>query len=465
MASSVAPPPGGHMVTAEQIAAWMPQAERDLQALVALPSVADPQLYDLGPCSEASRFTARALRSAGLMDVRVVDVGDAAPTVVGRSPAPPGAPTVLLYAHYDVQPPGDLDEWRSPPFELSARGGRWYGRGAADCKGNVVAHLTALRTLGERLPVGVTVLIEGAEEQSSHGLTRYVTQHPSELHADAVIIGDSGGAAEGIPALTVALRGVVNLVVSVTTMRAAVHSGMFGGPAPDALAALIRILDSLYDARGNTVIEGVPPSDAWHGAPYPDAAFRREVGLAEGVQLMGTGSVAERLWARPAVTVLGIDCPRVVGSSMSVSARARARVSLRIPPGVDTQSAAVALTAHLQARAPWHAQVSTQLAGAVAPVQTPLSGTAHVTAGDALALAYGRPPVLRGDGRSVPVCAALAETLPSSEMVVLGVEEPACRVHAPNESVAPAEIARIALSEALFLQTYAQREGNCGRTP
>lgn len=465
MAPSVSFPPGGHMVTPEQIAAWMPQAQRDLQALVAMPSVADPQLYALGPCIEAAQFTARALRVAGLVDVRIVGVSDAAPAVIGRRPAPPGAPTVLLYAHYDVQPPGDLDEWRSPPFELSARAGRWYGRGAADCKGNVVAHLTALRALGERLPVGVTVLVEGAEEQSSRGLARYVTQHPSELEADAVIIGDSGGAAEGVPALTVALRGIVTLVVSVRTMRAAVHSGMFGGPAPDALAALIRILDSLYDARGNTVIEGLPPSDAWRGAPYPDAAFRSEVGLAEGVGLMGTGSVAERLWARPAVTVLGIDCPPVAGSSMSVSARARARVSLRIPPGVDARAAAVALTGHLEARAPWHAQVSTQLEGAVPAVQTPLTGAAHATARDAMDLAYGRPPLLRGDGGSVPVCAALAVAFPASEMVLLGVEEPACRVHAPNESVAPAEIARIARSEALFLQTYAQREGDGGRPP
>jgi acetylornithine deacetylase/succinyl-diaminopimelate desuccinylase-like protein len=454
MTRPAAPPSPGPRITAGQIAGWMPDAERDLRALVAVPSVADPQLYDPEHCLRAASLTARAFRAAGVPDTALVEVGDAAPSVIGHRPPPPGAPTVLLYAHYDVQPPGDLDAWRSPPFDLTGVSGRWYGRGAADCKGNLVAHLTALRALGDRLPVGVTVLVEGAEEQSSQGLARYLAAHRDDLDADAMIIADSGGAAEGVPALTVALRGIVTVVVDVRTMRDAVHSGMFGGPAPDALAALIRVLDSLHDERGDTAVHGLAPPADWTGAAYPEAAFREDAAVADGVELMGTGSVAERLWSRPAATVLGIDCPPVAGAPMAVAGHARARVSLRVPPGVAPGDAASALTAHLRAAAPWHAQVDVTLEGLAAPVTTRADGPAHAAVSAAMRDAYGRPPQLRGDGGSVPVCAALAEIFPDSELVLLGVEEPRCRVHAPNESVAPAEIAAIALTEARFLQTY-----------
>jgi acetylornithine deacetylase/succinyl-diaminopimelate desuccinylase-like protein len=432
----------------------MPEAERNLRALVVVPSIADPRLGHGVQCLRAANLTAEAFRAAGVPDAALVDVGDSAPSVIGHRPAPAGAPTVLLYAHYDVQPPGDLDVWLSPPFELTERAGRWYGRGAADCKGNVVAHLTALRALGDRCPVGVTVLIEGAEEHTSAGLADYLTAHRGDLHADAMLIADSGGADEGVPALTVALRGIVTVVVSVRTMRAAVHSGMFGGPAPDALAALIRVLATLYDPDGTTVIEGLTPTGDWFGANYPETDFRADVAVLDGVALMGTGSVAERLWNRPAVTVLGIDCPPVTGSSMSVAAQARARVSLRVPPGIAPRLAASALTAHLEAAAPAYARVTTTLEALAAPVTTRTDGPAHAAVTAAMGHAYGRPPLLRGDGGSVPVCSALSGNFPASELLLLGVEEPRCHVHAPNESVAPGEIERIALTEARFLQAY-----------
>ncbi|MFJ4185694.1 dipeptidase [Kitasatospora sp. NPDC089509] len=442
---------------ARRIDELMPRAQADLAELVAIPSVADPRQYPPEKCREAAEWVAAAFAEVGLRDVHLEETPDGSHAVVGHRPPPPGAPTVLLYSHYDVQPPLDEAAWTTPPFELTERDGRWYGRGAADCKGNIVMHLTALRALGESVPVGLKLVVEGSEEQGTGGLEQYVPQHAGELHADALLICDTGNAAVGVPTATTSLRGVVYLVVGVETLKGEVHSGMFGGPAPDALAALIRMLDSLRDADGGTRIDGLDCDGTWSGVGYDETRFRADAGVLDGVRLTGSGTVADRLWARPAVTVLGIDCPPVVGSAAAVPATARARVSLRVPPGTDARTAQDALVAHLEAAAPWGVRVEVERESAGAPFRADTGGPAYAALDKAAQEVYGKPLSFLGQGGSIPLCNVLATTFPESELVLMGVEEPRCLIHAPNESVDPEEIRRMAHVEALFLQNFANR--------
>jgi len=439
-----------------RISAEMPRAQEDLKALVACRSVADPRQFPAEECLKAAELVIEGFSEAGMRDVRLEPTPDGHPAVYGHIPAPDGAPTVLLYCHYDVQPPLDPTgtAWQSPPFELTERDGRLYGRGAADCKGNIVAHLTALRALGGDLPVGVKLIAEGSEEQGTGGLEAFVPANADLLRADAIIVADTGNFALGVPTLTTTLRGLANVVVTVTTLAAPVHSGMFGGPAPDALLALAQMLASLRDADGNTTIQGLPNDAAWAGVDYPPQQFRADAGVLDGVDLLGGGTVADMLWARPAVTVLGIDCPPVVGSAAAVPAQARARISLRVPPGMDAREAGDALEAHLRAAAPWHARVEIEREADGQPFAARTDGPAYAAMSDALATAFGSPTTTEGQGGSIPLCNVLQDTFPEAEIVLMGVEEPRCLIHAPNESVDPAEIERIALAEALFLANF-----------
>ena len=371
-----------------------------------------------------------------------------------RPTADPDAPTVLLYAHYDVQPPLDESAWRTPPFELTEVDGRWYGRGAADCKGNIVMHLLALRALGDDVPVHLKLVVEGAEEQGTGGLEAYVAANPEVLRADTILVCDTGNAAVGRPAATVSLRGMANVVVTVDALASEVHSGMFGGPAPDALAALIKLLGELRDERGNTTITGLDATQTWHGEPYPAEQFRTDVGVLDGVELIGDGTVSDMLWARPAVTVLGIDCPPVTGSSAASVPSGAGRLNLRIPPGTDANDAHSALVAQLRAGAPWgvHVDVKTEAVGS--PFEASVDGPGFRAMGAAMLEAYGTPMTTLGQGGSIPLCNVLADTYPGAEIILIGVEEPLALIHAPNESVDPSEIERLALSLALLLRGY-----------
>ncbi|WP_406838114.1 dipeptidase [Streptomyces sp. AHU1] len=448
---------------AERIAGLMGRARTDLAELVAIPSVADPRQYPPEECRRAAQWVADAFTEAGLHDVHLAETPDGSHAVIGHRPPPPGAPTVLLYCHYDVQPPLDDDAWTTPPFALTERDGRWYGRGTADCKGNIVMHLTALRALGDDIPVGLKFVAEGSEEQGTGGLEGYVVQHPEQFLADALLVCDTGNAEVGTGTATITLRGLVNVVVTVGTLAGEIHSGMFGGPAPDALAALIQLLSTLRDpVTGATRVEGLDCEGTWEGVGYDEERFRADAGVLDGVRLTGTGTVADRLWARPAVTVLGIDCPPVVGSAAAVPPTARARVSLRIPPGTAPAAARAALTRHLTGAAPWGVRVSVEDESAGAPFRAATDGPAYAALGRAVNEVYGKPLAFLGQGGSIPLCNVLAETYPRAEIVLMGVEEPKCLIHAPDESVDPAEIEHMAHVEALFLRAYAAT-GSRGR--
>ena len=432
----------------------MPRAREDLSALVAIPSVADERQYPREHCLRAADFVAELLAGAGIGGVRLLESPDGYPAVYGHTPGPHGTPSVLLYSHYDVQPPFGEDAWASPPFALTARDdGRWYGRGAADDKGGLVAHVTALRALRDGgFPVTVKVIIEGSEEQGSRGLESIVDEQRDLLAADVIAIGDGGNMAVGEPTLETTLRGVASLVVTVRTLRSAVHSGMFGGAAPDALVALIRMLATLHDDAGTTRIRGLPNDMRWDGGDYPADTYRADATMLDGVDLIGSGSVADMVWSRYSVNVLGIDAPPVVGATPALQPEARATVSLRVPPGEDDREALAALMAHLREVAPWNVEVEIVPGQGAAPFRARTDGPAFAAMMRALGEAYGVDARTAGQGGSIPLCTMLQTAMPSAEILLFGVEEPRCLIHAPNESVDPGEIEHMALAEALFLR-------------
>jgi cysteinylglycine-S-conjugate dipeptidase len=440
-----------------KIKSLMPQAKTDLAQMVAFRSVYDPKQFPPEGCQAMVDYLIEAFTAVGLHDVRSYETADGSLAVYGEKTGPPGAPTVLLYFHHDVQPPLDDAAWHTPVWELTERDGRWYGRGAADCKGNIAMHLTALRALGDDLPVSVKIIGEGSEEQGTGGMEAFVPPHADLLRADTILVCDTGNFAVGVPTLTTSLRGLANVWVTVRTLSSPMHSGMFGGAAPDALAALIAMLATLRDEHGNTTVAGLDNTQTWAGADYPAEQFRVDANVLDGVDLLGPGRVSDQVWARPAATVLGIDCPPVIGSSAAIQPEARARINLRVPPGMDADAAQDALIEHLRAAAPWHVQVDFEREADGQPFVGSTGGPGYDAMSQAMRQAYGRDLTTEGQGGSIPLCNVFQETYPDAEIMLIGVEEPRCLIHAPNESVDPTEIEHMALTEALFLQDYARR--------
>ena len=439
----------------ERIAGLMEQVRPELTELIAIRSVADPRQFPPEECARAAQWVRDAFAGVGFSDARLAEMADGSQAVLGSRPGPdPDAPTVLLYAHYDVQPPLNEAAWRTPPFELTEVGGRWYGRGAADCKGNILMHLTALRALGEEVPVNLKLVVAGSEETTG-ALEGFVPGHADLLRADVVLVCDAGNAAVGHPAVTVSLRGVADVVVHVEALASELHSGTFGGAAPDALAALVAMLATLRDGHGNTTVRGLDNTQVWPGAPYQPETFRADAGVLDGVSLLGDGTVSDMVWSRPAVTILGIDCPPVLGSAAAITPRASARLNLRVPPGTRAGQAAEALVGHLHAVAPWGVHVTAEIEAPGSGFLARTGGAAYQAIAAAMHEVYGRPMVTLGEGGSIPLCNVLADTYPDAELILMGVEEPLALIHAANESVDPAEIAAMALTETLFLQRYA----------
>src|SRR5215468_320504 len=435
------------------VARVLPGVTQDLIRLARIPGIAF-EGFDHSQVDRSAEAVADLLRGAGLPDVRIVHRGGQ-PAVIGRRPAPPGAPTVMLYAHHDVQPVGDRSQWHTDPFEPTERDGRLYGRGCADDKAGIMAHLATLRAYGDDLPVGVVVFIEGEEEFGSASLEDLLREYHDDLLADVIVIADSGNWDIGVPALTTTLRGLVNVFVDVATLDHAVHSGMFGGPVPDALTALCRLLATLHDESGDVAIPGLVSSVA---APldYPRDRLRREAGLLDGVRFIGTGRLVDRAWAKPSVTVLGIDAPPTGEAPNALVPTARAKVSVRIAPGDDPDKAFLAVKDHLEARAPWGARVTVTLEQSGAPCAVTADGPAYDAARAAFREAWdGVDPVDIGVGGSIPFIATFQELFPSASVLVTGVEDPDSRAHGPNESLHLGEFARACLAEALLLANVA----------
>ncbi|HEV7194331.1 MAG TPA: M20/M25/M40 family metallo-hydrolase, partial [Pedococcus sp.] len=344
---------------AAAIESGMPRARDELARLVALRSVANPAIEPESECQAAAALVVELFAEAGVAGIEAVETADASLAVVGRSAGPALSPSVVLYSHYDVVPAGDLDAWSTQPFELTERAGRWYGRGAADCKGNLVAMLLALRALSEvlgRWPVEVAVVCEGSEEQSSGGMEDLARSRPELVACDAFVLADTGNVAGGHPTLTTSLRGTGSVLMTVRTMAHPAHSGMYGGAAPDALQALLMALASLRDESGETTIDGLAHDGVWEGEAFDSERFREDAALLGGVEpLTGEATIADRLWARPAATVLAIDCPPISQVTAAAQGEARAVVNLRVPPTVDAKAAQDLLVAHLRAHTPFGA--------------------------------------------------------------------------------------------------------------
>jgi acetylornithine deacetylase/succinyl-diaminopimelate desuccinylase-like protein len=434
-----------------RVATLMPAARADLERLVRIPSVALPGSPQ-APLVEAAEAVAAIVRRTGL-ETRLLDVPGAPPAVLGERPAEPGAPTALLYAHYDVQPTGPEERWTSPPYSLVERGGRLYGRGAADDKAGVVMHATALAALGDDRRVGVKLLVEGAEEVGAGALEDLVRVRPALVAADAMVIADVGNVALGEPTLTTSLRGMVELTVSVATLAGPVHSGAYGGAAPDALVALVRMLATLHDDAGDVAVVGLD-SRPYDGAPWAEASFRRAAGVLDGVALPGTGTIAERVFARPSITVIGLDAPPVAGAANALVPAARASLAVRLAPGQAPAAAADAMARHLHAVAPWHVALEIAESGGGAGFLARTDGPAFETARRALETAFGRRVVRLGQGGSIPLVAALLEAAPRAEVILWGPEDPQARIHGTDESVDPSELERCALAETLFLSWW-----------
>lgn len=436
----------------DEVRRLMPDLRRDLEDLVRIPSVSTPG--EIGaPLLDAFEMTSRLFANAGVR-VERLDIPDTAPVLVGDIPAPPGAPTVLLYSHYDVVPPGDEAEWDSPPFEPVERDGALFGRGAADTKSNIMMHVGALRAWDGRPPVGIRLCIEGYEEIGSGQLLSYPATNPDRFRADALVIGDMGSISPGVPTLTTALRGMGNVVIEARTLESGKHSGQYGGAAPDALLALIHAITSLHDEHGDVALRGLRRNE-WNGPEQSEEQFRELGTVLDGVPLIGTGGLASRVWSGPAITVIGIDVPSVDGAVNAVSPHARAVLNVRVHPEQDAREAQAAVIEHLLQVRPFGIQLEVRPGPTGNGFAAATDGPAYRAAKAAWAAAYDAEVVLAGSGGSIPIVSALAGALPEAEALLVGTTDGYANIHGPNERVLLDEFERATIAEADFFGRFA----------
>jgi cysteinylglycine-S-conjugate dipeptidase len=430
----------------------MPQLTRELIELMRIPSVSVPGRID-DPLLEAHDMVAGLFADAGV-EVGRLDLPDTAPVVVGHIPAPEGAPTVLLYSHYDVAPAGDKSLWNSLPFEPTERDGALFGRGSADTKSNVIAHVGALRAWKGRPPVGIKLCIEGHEEIGSGALTSYPQTDPELFRADAIVIGDMGSSSPGTPTLTTTLRGMCTVILEVRTLRSGRHSGTYGGAAPDALLAVLRAIASLHDERGDVAVAGLARNE-WHGPSQSEEQFRDLGGILASMPLMGTGGLGSRIWSGPAITVIGIDVPSVDEATYAVSPYARAILSVRVHPEQDATEAQAAVIQHLRETRPFGIELDVQPGLADDGFSAATTGPAYKAAGAAWTDAWGAKVTMAGCGGSIPIVSALASALPDAEALLVGTTDGNANIHGPNERVLLDEFEKATVAEADFFGRYA----------
>ncbi|MBZ4486625.1 dipeptidase [Microbacterium sp. cx-55] len=450
----------------DSVAAGIPTALADLGALVRIPSIAWPA-FDQTALERSADAVAALATSTGVFDR--VDVTRSRipgtdefgqPAVLATRAARNGRPTVLLYAHHDVQPTGDDDLWETPPFEPTVREGRLYGRGAADDKAGVMVHIAALRALkeiaGDDLSLGVALFIEGEEEYGSRSFGQFLSDNADALRSDVIVVADSGNWDAETPALTVSLRGNARFTLTVRTLDHASHSGMFGGAVPDAFMATVKLLATLWDDDGAVAVDGLLERDA-ETPPYDEATLRDEAGLPDGVSPVGRGSILSRIWNKPSITITGIDATSVEAASNTLAPEISVVISARVAPGQRAEQAYAAIETHLRAHAPFGAQLTFTDVDCGDPFLVDTSGWAVEAARAALSVGYGVDAVDVGIGGSIPFIADLIEQFPGAQILVTGIEDPHTRAHSPNESLHLATFRRAVLSEALLLENLDSR--------
>jgi cysteinylglycine-S-conjugate dipeptidase len=420
-----------------------------LERLVRIPSVSSDESAAPSVRRSAEK-TAGWLQRSGLQGTRLLELDGAHPAVFGHTPGPAGTPTVLLYAHHDVQPAGDRSLWQSDPFEAAERAGRLFGRGTADDKAGIAVHVAALRAWGGKPPLNVSVLIEGEEEIASEHLPQFLEMYADLLRADVIVLADCANWAIGQPSLITSLRGILDFVVEVRTLDHAVHSGSYGGPVPDAVTTLCRLIASLHNDNGDVVVNGLKA-----GPPYeiemPEREVREVAGVRPSVSLLGSGSLAHRIWGRPAVAVLGIDAPAISAIVHKLVPVARAHVSVRLAPGDEIQHAKAAIEAHLRNQELWGAEMDVDFTREGSPHLIDASGAAFEAFRRACEHTWGCAPVESGSGGSLPLVAALAGVYPRADLLLTGVCDPDSRPHCENESVHLGELLNCCVNEAALL--------------
>jgi acetylornithine deacetylase/succinyl-diaminopimelate desuccinylase-like protein len=430
----------------------MPRTIDELSRLVAIPSVGYPG-YDPAHVRASAELTADILRDAGVPGVRLLELEGGHPAVYGELRGPAGAPTVLLYAHHDVQPAADPETWASPPFAPVVRDGRLYGRGAADDKSGIAVHAAAIRALlaDGPPPCTVRILVEGEEECSTEHLPDLVLGHADLLEADVAVIADGGNYRTGVPTLGTSVRGAASVEVRVDVLPIAQHSGAFGGPLPDAIMALARMIATLHDDRGNVTLAGLR-SFAWGGAQVSEEEFREESRVFPEVTLLGEGTIADRTLTKPSLNVLAFEAPRVVDAANQIVPTARAVIGLRVAPGDDPDRATEILASHLRSVTPWGVRVTIEPSPGGAGYLVDPTSPHYEAAKRALADAFGADVLEMGSGGSIPLVPMLAERFPGMQILIWGQGDHLSNYHSRDESVDLGDLERMALAEALFLR-------------
>jgi acetylornithine deacetylase/succinyl-diaminopimelate desuccinylase-like protein len=448
----------------ERVRALLPRLTDELADLVRIPSISEPGYPDHTKPAllEARDLVARLFEEAGCA-VDSLELADTAPIVTGGIPAPEGAPTVLLYSHYDVVPAGDEGEWSTPPFEPVVKNGAMYGRGAADTKSNILAHVGALRAWDGRPPVGIKLVIEGQEEVGGGALLGYPEQHPEQFAADVMVIGDMGSIRPGVPTHTVALRGMANVTIEVRRLASGKHSGQYGGAAPDALLALIRALSTLHDEQGDVAVQGLR-RDPWPSGGLSEEEFRSLAEVEAGMPLIGSGDLGSRIWWGPAITVIGVDVPSVDGALNAVNPHARALMNLRVHPQQDAREAQAVLVEHLRSVLPYGIKLEVTAGATGNGFAARTDSPAYEAARAAWSAAWGEEVVMAGSGGSIPLVSSLAAAAPEADILLVGTTDGYANIHGPNERVLLDEFEKATLAEADLFGRLAAAPRKGGQT-
>jgi acetylornithine deacetylase/succinyl-diaminopimelate desuccinylase-like protein len=435
------------------VAADFPQTRTQLEQLVRIPSISAPG-FDAHEVRRSADLVVELLTGVGLENVRLLEIDGAHPAVYGEKQGPAGAPTVLLYAHHDVQPPGPAEIWKTDPFDPTEKDGRLYGRGTADDKCGIAIHLSTMRVLGSDLPVTVKVFIEGEEEIGSEHLDEFLGEYAELLSCDAIVIADGGNWRAGTPALATSLRGLVSCEVTVRTLENGVHSGSFGGIYPDAISALVRTLSGLHNDDGSVAVSGLVSGDA-DPLDFTIEEANEQMLPVEGLQQVGTGSLTSRTWMQPSISVLAIDAVPIAKAINQIVPEASAKVSMRIPPGQDTDAAMDALVEHLRQSVPWGASVTVTPGSKGDAFALDTAGQAYDAYRTGMSAGYGRDPVEIGQGGSIPLVAAFSAIYPDAAILIVGASDPMSRYHGPNESVGLADFESAIVSQVIALMELA----------
>ncbi|MGH8925007.1 MAG: dipeptidase [Acidimicrobiia bacterium] len=430
-----------------------PHMKETLADLVRIPSVSASS-YPAEEVRRSAEAVARLLTETGAERVQLLELDGAHPAVYGEAEGPPGSPTVLLYAHHDVQPPGPSAEWQSGPFEPFERDGRLYGRGSSDDKSGVVMHLGMLRAFAGKPPVGVKFFFEGEEEVGSSHLTAFLDEYSSLLRSDVIVIADAGTWRVGVPAITTSLRGITACIVEVRTLNSAVHSGQFGGAFPDAITTLCRLLATLHDEGGNVAVPGLV---AYESDPLDltEDEVRQQAGTVTGLKAIGDGGWTSRMWSKPAISVLAIDAPAISEAINQLVPVAAAKVSMRFAPGQDGKAAEEALRRHLEANVPWGAELTVRSDGFGDAFALATDAPAFEAFRKAMETVWDTPPVEMGSGGSIPFVAAFSAQMPGAPVILIGAGDPTSAFHGPNESQHLGDLEKSILAEAVALRLLA----------